>query len=192
MARDPSHGSLGYLAVGAAAGALLATWFHRRQRRPSVDPETNPSIGHDLVWKNIGGAMNSAMLYTGDRLGLYAVLREACNESPESFVTAVTLAKLTGLNQRWLREWLANQAAMGVLKLLPGDGNDDNDLHYRLPSATAEVLANPESKEYDISLIQMVPTLVNRAKTMLPEAFSTGIGRPYDDPEISEAIDRIS
>lgn len=25
---------------------------------------------------------------------------------------------------------------------------------------------------------------------MLPEAFSTGIGRPYDDPEISEAIDR--
>jgi hypothetical protein len=97
---------------------------------------------------------------------------------------------IQGLNQRWLREWLAQQTAMGVLTLLPGEGDDDASLLYRLPRATAEVLANPDSKEYDISMIQMVPTLVNRAKTMLPEAFSTGLGRPYDDPDIAEAIDR--
>jgi SAM-dependent methyltransferase len=79
---------------------------------------------------------------------------------------------------------------MGVLKLLPGTGDDDASLHYRLPRATAEVLANPDSKEYDIAMIQCVPSLVNRAKTMLPEAFKTGIGRPYDEPDVAEGIDR--
>jgi hypothetical protein len=83
-----------------------------------------------------------------------------------------------GYNQRWLREWLAQQAGMKVIRLLPGTGDDDASLHYRLPAATAEVLADPESKEYDISMIQMVPALVNRAKTMLPEAFVTGMGGP--------------
>jgi 2-polyprenyl-3-methyl-5-hydroxy-6-metoxy-1,4-benzoquinol methylase len=79
---------------------------------------------------------------------------------------------------------------MKVIRLLPGTGDDDASLHYRLPAATAEVLADPESKEYDISMIQMVPALVNRAKTMLPEAFVTGMGRPYDEPDVAEAIDR--
>jgi 2-polyprenyl-3-methyl-5-hydroxy-6-metoxy-1,4-benzoquinol methylase len=85
---------------------------------------------------------------------------------------------------------MAQQAGMGVLQLLEGDGDDDGSLHYRLPWATAQVLANPDSKDYDISMIQLVPSLVNRAKTMLPEAFATGIGRPYDEPEVAEAIDR--
>jgi SAM-dependent methyltransferase len=95
-----------------------------------------------------------------------------------------------GLNQRWLREWMAQQAGMGVLLLLPGIGDTDEELHYRLPAATAEVLANPDSTQYDISMIQTIPSLVNRAKTMLPEAFSSGIGRPYDEPEVADAIDR--
>lgn len=79
---------------------------------------------------------------------------------------------------------------MGMIKLLPGTGDDDASLHYRMPAATANVLANPDSSEYDIAMIQMVPALVNRAKTMLPEAFTTGVGRPYDEPDVAEAIDR--
>ena len=79
---------------------------------------------------------------------------------------------------------------MGVLKLLDGEGDTDEDLKYRLPAATAEVLANPDSREYDIAMIQTVPALVHRAKTMLPEAFKTGVGRPYDEPDVAEAIDR--
>ena len=158
-------------------------------KEPDRDPESDYSLAHETVWRCIGGALQAAQLYIGDRLELYAVLRKACEE-PESSVTAIELADLTGLNQRWLREWLAQQASMGILKLLPGEGNDDADLHYRLPRATAEVLANPESSEYDISMIATVPSLVNRAKTMLPEAFATGIGRPYDDREVAEAIDR--
>jgi 2-polyprenyl-3-methyl-5-hydroxy-6-metoxy-1,4-benzoquinol methylase len=120
---------------------------------------------------------------------LYSALREACAE-PGSSVTAIELAEQTGLHQRWLREWLAQQSGMGVLTLLEGTGDDDASLRYRIPRATAEVLADPSSKEYDIAMIQTVPALVHRAKTMLPLAFSSGIGRPYDEPEVAQAIDR--
>jgi 2-polyprenyl-3-methyl-5-hydroxy-6-metoxy-1,4-benzoquinol methylase len=183
-----SNFSLAILAsVGAGAALTIAGQYWLARRKP--DGETDPSIGHSLVWSSIGGAMNAAMMYTGDRLKLYETLREMCAK-PASSVTAIELAEATGLNQRWLREWLAQQAAMGVLKLLPGTENDDAALRYRLPKATAEVLADPDSREYDIAMIQAVPSLVNRAKTMLPEAFATGMGRPYDEADVAEAIDR--
>jgi SAM-dependent methyltransferase len=85
---------------------------------------------------------------------------------------------------------MAQQAAMGVLVLLPGDGDGDDDLRYRLPRAMATVLADEASPEYDVALVQMVPSLVNRAKTALPSAFATGLGLPYNDPDVAEAIDR--
>jgi len=138
--------------------------------------------------------MDAAMLYVGDRLKLYETLRSLCGDNPELYISEQTLAEETGLHVRWLREWLAHHAAMGVLLWKPDKnyiGNDpDAALVYRLPQATAEVLANPDSKEYDISMIEMVPALVARAKTMLPEAFQTGIGRPYDEPDVASAINR--
>ena len=151
--------------------------------------ETDHTIGRKLVWDSIGGAMNASMMYIGDHLGIYTVLRECC-AAPGSSVTARGLSQKTGFHQRWLREWLAQQAAMGVLKLLPGSGNDDADLRYRLPFATAEVLASETSTQYDISMIQIVPALVHRAKTMLPLSFASGLGRMYDEPDVAEAIDR--
>ena len=186
------YASLLLCVVSAAAGAAVSHLVSHLKKKTATtrDPETDHSIGHELIWNSIGGAMNAAMLHVGDRLKLYQALRELCRESENSHVTAISLAEHTGLNQRWLREWLAQQAGMGVLKLFDGTGDDDASLKYRLPMATASVFADPLSTEYDISMIQMVPSLVNRAKTMLPEAFATGIGRPYDDADISEAIDR--
>jgi len=129
--------------------------------------------------------MSASQLFVGDKLGLYAALREM--DGP---CTAEDLAKATSLNVRWLREWLAQQAALGVVVLLDGDGDSDADLVYEFPQEFADVLADPNHAQYDIPLIQMVPALVARAKTMLPEAFKSGIGRSYDDKDISEAIDR--
>ena len=86
---------------------------------------------------------------------------------------------------------------MGVLLLMPpkekgnGDNDDDKDrLEYRLPWAVGEVFSSPNSKDFDISMMQTVPSLVNRAKTMLPEAFRTGFGRSDDNADITESIDR--
>lgn len=183
---------------GAAVSALGHYLLQRRCNRPQ-DPETDPVPAHTIVWSCIGGALKAAQMYIGDRLDLYSTLRDACAE-PGSSVTAKGLAQMTGYHVRWLEEWLAQQAAMGVLVLLPKNSNsekrniDDTDyveeLRYRIPQATAEVLANPDSPEYDISLISCIPSLVHRAKTMLPEAFSTGMGRPYDETEVANGIDR--
>ena len=197
MDSSSSAGRTAVIALGSAlCGAVVYAGVQRfltsskaNEEKPTIDPETDYIFAHETVWRCIGGALQASQMYIGDRLKLYSVLREACAK-PGSFITAVELAEQTGLNQRWVREWWAQQASMGVLKLLPGSGDDDAVLHYRLPRAMAEVLANPESDEYDISMIAAIPSLVNRAKTMLPEAFATGIGRPYDDPEVADAIDR--
>ncbi len=188
--RTTAHATTVLLMFGSAlGGAAIYACLRKGLDRKKRDPEKHHAIAHEIVWKCIGGAMQASMLYIGDKLDLYTTLRGCCQEDGSS-VTAVQLAKVSGFNQRWLREWLAQQAAMGVLQLLPGQGDDDESLHYRLPKATAEVLADPSSKEYDIAMISCVPSLVNRAKTMLPEAFRTGIGRPYDETEVSEGIDR--
>jgi len=187
---------------GAAIYALGQYLLRRRSDGKQRDPEVDPSVAHDTVWSSIGGALKASQMYVGDRLNLYSTLRDACME-PGSSVTAKELADMTGYHPRWLQEWLAQQAAMGVLTLLlPQTAKDKNngsavdddgtieELRYRIPRATAEVLANPDSPEYDISLISCVPSLVHRAKTMLPEAFLTGMGRPYDEPEVAQGIDR--
>jgi hypothetical protein len=44
-----------------------------------------------------------------DRLGLYRALSD---DAPR---TSADLAAQTGLNERWLREWLAQQGAAGIL-----------------------------------------------------------------------------
>ena len=62
------------------------------------------------VFGAFGGAMTSAMIHLGDRLGLFRALSEVdAADSNE-------LAARTGLSERWLREWLHQQGAAGVLE----------------------------------------------------------------------------
>ncbi|KAJ8612811.1 hypothetical protein CTAYLR_002019 [Chrysophaeum taylorii] len=169
-----------FAAGGVVALALERWWKNTKTRRGDVEEAQN------MVWGAISGAMAASQLYVGDRLDLYSALRELGGKT-----TALELASKTKLNVRWLREWLAQQASFGVLTLAPGRGDEDANLAYAFATpAMAEVLADPESPAYDISLVQMVPSLVNRAKTMLPEAFRTGRGVAYDDKDVTEAIDR--
>ena len=57
------------------------------------------------VFEMLSGALVSAMIYLGDRMGLYQVLSGA------GAVTSAELAQKTGLHERWIREWLYGQAA---------------------------------------------------------------------------------
>src|SRR6266566_3645533 len=50
------------------------------------------------VFNVLGGALVSAMIYLGDRMGLYQALNGA------GAVTSEELARMTGLHERWLRE----------------------------------------------------------------------------------------
>src|SRR5208283_2418085 len=62
------------------------------------------------VFGHLAGALASGMIYLGDRMGIYRALNGA---GP---LTSEELARKTGLNERWVREWLYQQAAANVIE----------------------------------------------------------------------------
>src|SRR5262249_9365413 len=131
-----------------------------------------------LVFGSLGGAMTSAMIHLGDRLGLYRALAgRAAGSSAE-------LAAATGLEDRWPREGLYAQAAAGVLER-GGDGR------LVLSPEGAAVLADESHPAFGAGFFAHLPqTLAVLDK--LPEAFRTGLGLPYDafGPEGAAGIER--
>ena len=93
-----------------------------------LDPEKLKDYAK-LVFGALGGAMTSAMIYLGDRLGLYRALAGGAPFTSEE------LAHATGLSERWLREWLHAQGAAGVLDHRGGG-------RFALSSEGEAVLAN--------------------------------------------------
>jgi Rv2258c-like winged HTH domain len=94
----------------------------------------------DLVEENVHrllgamtGAATTAMVAVGDQLGLYRALAEGGSASPGE------LAARTGTAERYVREWLSQQAAAGFVAYRDGDGR------YALPAEAAAVLANEAS-----------------------------------------------
>jgi SAM-dependent methyltransferase len=67
---------------------------------------------HEFLGKavaDLGAAASASLMLVGDRLGLYKALAEGSATSTE-------LAERTGLNERYVREWLGNQAAGGYVQ----------------------------------------------------------------------------
>ena len=119
------------------------------------------------VWKYKEGEMVSLMIHFGDRLGLYQALDGA------GMMTAKALAEQTGLHERWLLEWLRNQAAAGLLEHESGDC-------FELSNIGREVLVNEESSLWFATGAfgePMHPDIIDR----LADAFRTGIGLTYQD-----------
>src|SRR4051794_41456198 len=65
---------------------------------------------------DMGAAISGLLLHMGDRLGLYKAMAGA---GP---VTPAALAARTGTAERYVREWLGNQAARGHRVYTPGPG----------------------------------------------------------------------
>jgi SAM-dependent methyltransferase len=59
---------------------------------------------------DVGAAMNASLMLLGDKLGLYKAL------AAKGPLTAAELAKATGTAERYIREWLAAQAASGYVE----------------------------------------------------------------------------
>lgn len=65
---------------------------------------------------DMGAAISGLLLHIGDRLGLYKAMAGA---GP---ITAAALAARTGTAERYIREWLSNQAAGGYVVYHPVEG----------------------------------------------------------------------
>ena len=130
------------------------------------------------VFGALGGAMTSAMIYLGDRLGLYRALAEV------DAATSHELAATTALSERWVREWLHQQGAAGVLEHR-GDGR------FALSAEGVAVLSDEEHPAFGAGFFSHLPQTLGVAE-QLPEAFRTGRGLPYDafGPEGAQGIER--
>src|SRR3989442_12135109 len=119
-----------------------------------------------VVFGALGGAMTATMIRLGDRLGLYRALADG------EALTSAELAARTGCAERWVREWLCEQGAAGVLEYR-GDGR------FALPPEGRAVLADESSPACGVGVFAHLPGVMGIV-TRLPEAFRSGIGLPYD------------
>lgn len=118
------------------------------------------------VWGYKQGEMVALLIHLGDRLGLYQALDGAGK------VTASDLAGRTGLQARWLREWLRGNAAADLL--MSEDGET-----FEMTAVGAMVLAR-EQESLQFAAGAFGPPPDPGVVDDLADAFRTGRGLPYD------------
>lgn len=111
---------------------------------------------------DVGTVLAGSMAVLGDRLGLYRAMAGA---GP---ITAAELAGRTSTAERYVREWLAAQAAAGYLTYA-GDGK------YLLPDEHAVALTDETSPACVIGAFELALASVH-STDRLTEAFRTGEG----------------
>jgi len=145
--------------------------------RRELDPDRLKAFSKQ-VFGALQGAMTSAMICLGDRLGLYRAL------AAEGPATSEELARRTGLAERWVREWLHQQGAAGVLEYR-GDGT------FALAPEGRAVLADEGHPAFGCGMFSSLPDTL-AVVDALPEAFRTGVGLDYDvfGPNGARGIER--
>jgi SAM-dependent methyltransferase len=133
----------------------------------------------DRVIADLGAGMSAALVLLGDRLGLYKAMAGA---GP---LTPAALADKTGTSERYVREWLANQAAGGYVAYDPAAGT------YTLPDEHALALADEDSEAFLPGNFQLLAAMF-AAVPRLAECFRSGggLGWGEQDPLLFEGSER--
>jgi SAM-dependent methyltransferase len=121
---------------------------------------------HEFVMRAVGemgAAMNAALIVIGDKLGLYKAMSGA---GP---MTSAELGKKTGTAERYVREWLASQAAGGFVTYDAASGK------YTLPPEQALALADETSPVFLPGFFEVVAACV-KDEPKITDAFRTGKG----------------
>ena len=123
---------------------------------PAIDMnKLNSFIGQFVT--DLGAAVHSGMVVIGEKLGLYKALAAGP-------ATSAQLAAKTHTDERYLREWLASQAAGGYVTY------DERSGQFSLSAEQEFALANEDSPAY------------------LPGAFELALGSLAAVPRIAEAF----
>jgi SAM-dependent methyltransferase len=137
--------------------------------RGEIDPDRlRQYVFH--VFSKLEGAVTAGMIHLGDRLGLYRALADAPGP-----MTTDELARRTGLDERWVREWVHNQ---GAARLVEWDAADGVERYWLSPEADA-VLASPDHAAFGMGMFHRLPQTMHTLEDM-PDSFRTGIGYDYD------------
>jgi 2-polyprenyl-3-methyl-5-hydroxy-6-metoxy-1,4-benzoquinol methylase len=137
---------------------------------PIQDPTPGEVAGR--IFEAAVAAFDILSIHLGDRLGLYRALVAG---GP---ATAEELASRAGIDPRYAREWLEQQAATGLLRVEADGAGHAASRRFRLPAGAAEALVDPENP---YSVAPLARSLVACAAVMpeLLAAYRTGGGVPW-------------
>ena len=112
---------------------------------------------------DFGAALSSSLVYIGQKLGLYKALASAGSVTPAELATA------TSTNERYVREWLINQAAGGYVEYDAASGR------YSLSPEQAMALTDESSPFYVGGGFYVVKAMTN-AVNRIEDHFKDGGG----------------
>jgi len=138
--------------------------------RPALDMDKlNAFVGQFVG--DLGAAVHAGMVVIGEKLGLYKALAAGP-------MTSAELASKTNTDERYVREWLASQAAGGYVTF------DEKANNFRLTEEQAFTLANEDSPAYLPGAFELALGSL-AAVPRIAESFRTGAGMgwyEHDDP----------
>jgi SAM-dependent methyltransferase len=117
------------------------------------------------------GAVDMVAVYLGDRLGLYRALADSDASTPAQ------LASRAGIQERYAREWLEQQAVTGILEV-DDPAKPESERRYSLPPAHAAALIDLDSM-FSITPLARAFVAAIQAAPQLMDAFSKGGWVPW-------------
>jgi 2-polyprenyl-3-methyl-5-hydroxy-6-metoxy-1,4-benzoquinol methylase/predicted transcriptional regulator len=127
----------------------------------------------DRLFNSVIQSMELASVWLGLRLGLYEALRD---HGP---ATVPELAERAGIDARYAREWLEQQAVAGLLDVEEAT-RDAEDRRYRLPTAHAEVLLDADHPAHAGAAAYWIGSLAEVLQRV-PDLYRSGQGLPYPE-----------
>lgn len=148
------------------------------QERTINEDRMNEFLGK--VVGDFGAALSSALVYIGQKLGLYKAMVDVGPVTPSE------LAQHTNTNERYVREWLINQAASGYVDY------DAESGRYSLAREQAAALTDESSPFYVGGGFYVVKAMTN-AVGRIEDAFKTGGGMLWGehDPDLFVGTERF-
>jgi len=133
----------------------------------------------DKVFRDMAGAMSAGMAYVGTRTGLFRAM------AGKGALTLDEVVAASGLQRRYVEEWLKGMAAAGYLEFSAG--------RYTLPEEMAYFVASDGTDHFVGGMYAMVPPLLNVAPKVA-DAFAKGGGVPFQQfgPDCVSALDLIN
>jgi SAM-dependent methyltransferase len=117
---------------------------------------------------DMGAIISAPLMLIGEKLGLYKAMAHAGPLSSEE------VAKRSGAAERYVREWLRNQAAGGYVTY------DEESDRYTLPDEQALALADEDSPFYILGLYDSIASIY-ADEDQIVEAFRSGKGMGWHE-----------
>jgi len=153
-------------------------------------PATNGTSATDALVERLFaatiGSLEVASVHIGGRLGFYRALADGGDADPGE------LAARTGCAERYVREWLEQQAVAGFLTVEDPDVEPEARL-YRLPVEHRAVLVDGDDLNYLAPLTSLAVDVMLPMEQLL-NAFRSGAGVPFEayGPDLVDAIGAIN